>query len=109
MGLVAAMAVPVGAAGLNDHERDMFNGNEVASDGELDAQRGRERIDFLHINAQEMIAVVDGNSAINTSTGVNAINHDAFSNGSGFVSVIQNSGNNVLIQEATIISITIER
>lgn len=48
-------------------------------------------------------AVVTGNSATNVSTGANIISNGSFANMSGLPVVIQNSGANVLIQNATVI------
>lgn len=49
--------------------------------------------------------VVGANSASNVSTGGNLITNGAFSNMSGLPVVIQNSGANVLIQNATVINL----
>ena len=48
-----------------------------------------------------------GNSAFNVATGNNAISAGAFANMSGFPVVIQNSGANVLIQNAMILNLQI--
>lgn len=50
-------------------------------------------------------AVVTGNSATNVTTGANIITNGAFANMSGLPVVIQNSGANVLIQNATVINL----
>ena len=50
-------------------------------------------------------AVVTGNSATNVSTGSNIISNGAFANMSGLPVVIQNTGANVLIQNATVINL----
>ena len=49
--------------------------------------------------------VVTGNSATNVSTGGNVIDSGSFANMSGIPVVIQNSGANVLIQNATVINL----
>ena len=58
------------------------------------------------------IAVFDAMSANNTSTGTisggNIIDAGAFSQSSGLSTIIQNSGNNVLIQSATILNVNID-
>lgn len=46
-----------------------------------------------------------GNTATNTVSGGNIIESGAFSNSSGIPTVIQNSGNNVLIQNSTIVNV----
>jgi hypothetical protein len=48
---------------------------------------------------------VDGNVAEDVVTGSNAINGDAFANTSGISTVIQNTGNNVLIQNGMVVNV----
>lgn len=45
------------------------------------------------------------NQAYNLTTGGNLISEGAFAGSSGFATVIQNSGNNVLIQNSTIVNV----
>lgn len=56
-------------------------------------------------NDMELSGTVAGNSARNVSTGMNTISGGAFTNASGLPIVIQNTGANVLIQNATIINV----
>ena len=65
-------------------------------------------IDKVFINDQELNGTVTGNTAINSTNGANMVTGDAFSNSSGIISSIQNTGNNVLIQSATIVNVSIE-
>jgi hypothetical protein len=51
---------------------------------------------------------VSDNSAVNVLSGANSINSGSFSNASGLPVAIQNSGTNVLIQNATIINIQMQ-
>lgn len=48
---------------------------------------------------------VDHNSADHVSSGYNTIDGGAFNGAAGMPTVIQNSGNNVLIQNATIVNV----
>ncbi|AXK73129.1 hypothetical protein DWG18_13130 [Lysobacter sp. TY2-98] len=48
---------------------------------------------------------VSGNTAQNTVSGVNLVDGGSFGNAAGLNTVIQNSGNNVLIQNSTVVSI----
>ena len=59
-------------------------------------------------NNMDLNGAVSGNSAINVVTGANAISSGAFSNASGLPVAIQNSGANVLIQNATIINVQLQ-
>jgi len=51
---------------------------------------------------------VSSNNATNVVTGTNLITDGAFANANGLPMVIQNSGSNVLIQNATIVNIQIK-
>ncbi|OYO27820.1 hypothetical protein CD932_22095 [Janthinobacterium sp. PC23-8] len=56
-------------------------------------------------NEAKLSGYVTGNSATYVNTGANSIDGGAFANASGIPIVIQNSGANVLIQNATIINL----
>lgn len=66
------------------------------------------QIDKLVMNDQDLNGVVQGNTAINTQTGNNTVAPDAFTDTAGLVTLIQNTGNNVLIQNSTIVNIALE-
>ena len=59
-------------------------------------------------NEQKLTGVVSQNSAENVISGANTISNGAFANASGIPIVIQNSGANVLIQNATVINLQIK-
>lgn len=74
-----------------------------AADGaELAGMRGGDEsvANTIHLNGN-----VNANSATNVVTGSNTIAGGAFANASGVPMVIQNSGANVLIQNATVINL----
>ncbi len=48
------------------------------------------------------------NEAHHLTTGSNFVNGGSFSNAAGFPTVVQNSGNNVLIQNSTIINLQLQ-
>ena len=58
-------------------------------------------------NEMKLAGTTAGNTAINVATGNNAISAGAFSSMSGLPVVIQNSGANVLIQNAVILNLQI--
>jgi hypothetical protein len=66
------------------------------------------QIDKLIVNEQNLDGVVQGNIAMNTHSGNNSVSGDAFQDTAGFVTVIQNTGNNVLIQNSTIVNVAYE-
>ena len=68
----------------------------------LDHERGKAD---LVLNDTKLNGDVANNNAVNVNTGSNTIDAGSFANMSGIPVVIQNSGANVLIQNATIINI----
>lgn len=62
----------------------------------------------MQINKIGLAATLDHNVANNSHTGNNLIDNDAFSGSTGFMTVIQNTGNNVIIQNATIINLSLQ-
>ncbi len=75
---------------------------------ELDEIRGT----FTEITAETLgLAMLEANllnnSANNAATGNNVVTDGAFGNSQGVVSLIQNSGNNVVIQSATVVNLTL--
>jgi hypothetical protein len=81
------------------------------SDYDLGLQRARGSSDIFNIgevNAQlsdiGQNANLDHNVAESNITGNNTVSNDAFAGATGFATVIQNSGNNVIIQNATIVN-----
>ena len=87
-----------------------FEEGTVLSDAELNTHRARENIeiDQITINDQDQDGDVEGNVAIGNTNGHNLIKGEAFSNSSGFLSTVQNTGNNVLIQNSTIINVSVD-
>lgn len=71
-------------------------------DEQLAEQRGGEA---LRINWMDLRADLNDNVARDNVTGSNIVADGAFNNASGLATVIQNSGNNVVIQNATIINL----
>jgi len=90
---------PASAPGLAaDSPAGLFD-QPVATDRLQDARGGSQTVQ----NDMTLSGATTGNTAINLSTGANTIGEGAFSGMSGLPIVIQNSGANVLIQNATIV------
>lgn len=73
----------------------------------LDQYRGREK-STLEMNWQESNGTVEGNQAINSVNGANIIRDGAFSHANGLPITVQNSGNNVLIQNSVILNLEMQ-
>ncbi|MBW8828522.1 MAG: hypothetical protein JF606_03635 [Burkholderiales bacterium] len=86
-----------------DIRRNPFGGKPMAASA-LAAKRGGESV----FNDNQLKGVVANNNASNLTTGMNVISEGAFSGSSGLPTVIQNSGNNVLIQNATIVNVQLK-
>ena len=58
-----------------------------------------------NLNKQQLNGAVSNNQASHTYSGDNSVMGTAFSGSAGLPTVIQNTGNNVLIQNATIVTV----
>jgi hypothetical protein len=83
---------------------DGFDGKAVAADQLAALRGGADTV----TNTMRLDGAVSGNSAVNVLSGANSIGNGSFSNASGLPIAIQNSGANVLIQNATIINIQMQ-
>jgi hypothetical protein len=68
---------------------------------QLDAHRGGDAL----IGQNDLTGRVANNTANRVDTGSNSISQGSFANASGLPTVIQNSGANVLIQNATVLNV----
>lgn len=59
----------------------------------------------FQISDAQLSAQLHDNQALDNLTGANIVTQQAFSGSSGIPTVIQNSGNNVIIQNATILNV----
>lgn len=90
-----APAESVSSAGLS------LGGEAIGGDQLESLRGGAETV----VNANMLEGSVHENQAYNLTTGGNLIGESSFSGSSGFATVIQNSGNNVLIQNSTIVNV----
>lgn len=83
--------------------RSPFGSKPVASDA-LAGKRGGDSV----VNDTRLKGVVSDNYANNLTTGSNVISEGSFAGSSGVATVIQNSGNNVLIQNSTTVNLQLK-
>jgi hypothetical protein len=106
--LIMAGSASVSADSLQTSEElTLFSSAEKALPEELDNARGREGVDVTTLNLQNVRATLNNNQAYNNVSGYNIIADGSFAGASGITSVIQNSGNNVIIQDTTIVNVTV--
>jgi hypothetical protein len=118
--IVAKPSVPEYARIKTQHSEDSetfslaynsngFGGSDAISDKSLSETRGASlQVVGQTIGAAVLTANAVGNSATNSVTGANTVTSDAFGSASGVVSLIQNSGNNVIIQSATVVNLQLQ-
>lgn len=80
-------------------------GSEAVDASALSSNRGGTDIQLSKIKSD---GLVQDNHASNLTTGVNIISDGALAGASGIPTVIQNSGNNVLIQNSTIVNVKMQ-
>lgn len=98
-----ASATPSGAtASATAVQPESQNGFGVAmSNDQLEEHRGGDAL----IGQNYLTGSVASNSAYKVETGSNSISDGSFTNSNGLPTVIQNTGANVLIQNATILNV----
>ena len=107
--VISVLAVSLSTAYAGSTEKMEMTpwGNPIPS-ASLDAQRGGAEAGAKTINANFLNAKLYDNVSRENVTGNNAITGNAFSGASGFPIVIQNSGNNVIIQSGTVLNLTMK-
>ena len=100
----AAVDVPVAAKNTALKASTNPFGSRPVSGATLGAKRGGASV----FSDAELKGVVSNNVASHLTTGMNVISEGAFSGSSGLPLVVQNSGNNVLIQNSTIVNVQLK-
>lgn len=103
LAILLAAGFPIGAMAAGAPVKHGLLGPAV-SDAQLGQARGMANVSS---DVKGLLnATSSGNNAVsNTVVGSNSIQGHAFGNASGIVNVIQNFGNNVIIQNAVIVNI----
>jgi len=101
--LACALACHAGVAIAQEPAGSVFN--QRLDDADLDFRRGGDKTEVF--NTITLHGTADNISVRDTITGNNTIDGGSFAGSNGFPTVIQNSGNGVLIQNATIINVTV--
>jgi hypothetical protein len=105
---IALLIIAGAASGASSEENPLgesFPTASSVSDAELEAQRGGE---IVPISDATLTATLGENTITGSITGTNSVGGSAFTGANGFFTVIQNSGNQVIIQDSTIINLTVE-
>lgn len=102
-GAVGTGTETVAKTGVGSAKSNPFGPGVVAvTSNKLDGVRGGAEV---VANDMRLHGTVADNSTINPISGNNVVSDGAFANAAGIPTAIQNSGNSVLIQNATIINV----
>jgi hypothetical protein len=77
---------------------------EVVADAALEENRGGQAV---QISTNNLNATLYENQAVANITGANFVGGGAFAGATGFPTIVQNSGNNVIIQNATVVNLDV--
>ncbi|MDP4547484.1 hypothetical protein [Marinobacter sp. MDS2] len=111
MGYIKRVICVLALAGCGLVHAEGFLNVEPLSPDQLAETSGRQGVPLqLQFNETDQMATVTGNRLQgNVVTGANSISDHAFDNMTGIATVIQNSGNQVVIQDSTQVNILINR
>ena len=101
--LMIALVLPLSAWADDESAAVVSALGKPVSTETLAEQRGGDD-EFVH-NTITVNGTVTDNTASNVVTGANSIADGSFASSSGIMSVVQNTGANVLIQSATIVNV----
>lgn len=106
--LTSALIMPFSnaSAALEGDDEEFSFTSEAVDENLLDEARGTFTPDLFNLNNAVLTGESSGNSVVGGVTGSNFIDNGSFTNTQGLVNVIQNSGNNVVIQSQTIVNMT---
>ncbi|WP_264403772.1 carbon storage regulator [Vibrio owensii] len=100
LGMVVAVSVNAEDIALSDETVSLEVMNEA---------RGGQNVELdLFYAESDVDGISSDNVATNTVSGNNILSPGAFADSSGISSVIQNTGNNVLIQNSTVVNLTLK-
>ena len=105
--LLWQLSVAPAAAPAAAQERPSALGPPVA-DSVLDGERGGDGIDLFQLGWIDARATMSGNVVYSSVNGANSLAEGALTGVSGIATVIQNSGNQVIIQNALVLNLTLK-
>ncbi|WP_439134628.1 hypothetical protein [Pseudomaricurvus sp.] len=88
----------------------IFLEESAISKQDLSAQNGKSDLNLqFQVNDSDQNALLQNNTLNNAVTGDNSISENALSGASGISTVIQNTGNQVIIQGTTMVNVLINQ
>jgi len=110
-GIILFCFLAVVPVSYSDSDNEILILKESAISAEdLAGQSGKSDLDLqFQINDSEQNALLQNNTLNNAVTGDNSISENALSGVSGIATVIQNTGNQVVIQGTTMVNVLINK
>lgn len=100
LGMIVAFSAHAETITLSDESVSLETMNDA---------RGGQNVELDLVYAESDVdGISSDNVATNTVSGNNILSPGAFADSSGISSVIQNTGNNVLIQNSTVVNLTLK-
>ena len=110
MMLLGSASLPLQVSAESADQQAKMPANEIFGSAAVDSRdlaisRGGTEVTLNDLKSN---GVVSDNQASNLVTGSNWVTEGSFAGATGLATVVQNSGNNVLIQNATIINLQVK-
>ncbi|UPG91301.1 hypothetical protein L2Y96_05890 [Luteibacter aegosomaticola] len=105
---VLAAAFATGAQASPPGEQPPASFGTATPVAQLQTMTGGTDTHVNNITNQESNGTVDNNSNVSIGNGANNISGNAFNSSAGINTAVQNSGNNVLIQNNTIVTVRMQ-
>jgi len=111
MAFATALLAAQSCLAMNEdlQKEEIVGFGQAASEDELVLESGGQAMEidkiYMQLNNVGLNADMDNNVLNSNMTGMNLIGYDAFSDMNGFATVIQNSGNQVIIQSDLIVNV----
>lgn len=99
--------ITLALANQEDMVIDDMEFGEAVSNAFLEEQSGRAGLPDQPLSNADLNARLNDNVVYSSINGNNNVGRGAFADSAGFPTVIQNSGNNVIIQNNTILNMTL--
>lgn len=107
--LIALVAVIPDSYSEGNNELVFLEESAISTE-DLSAQSGKSDLNLqFQVNDSEQNALLKNNTLNNAVTGDNSISGNALSGASGISTVIQNTGNQVIIQGTTMVNVLINQ
>ncbi len=108
--MIASLFVLSAASSIKAEDASEVSiGVAALTNAELFEARARGGLEMLSFSDSDMDADLMNNVVEGANTGNNSVSHGSFSEMNGFGVVVQNSGNHVIIQNSTIVNVTMQR